>query len=76
MFLKEWLLFVKEIRPCFADSDYQMMDNQSVFHGVLKVKLVSPIHLRDSKEKRVDARGVDHIDKYRSSLAQDDLWRS
>lgn len=63
-FCQEWPSLTGNIDHVLADGVYQTKDNQNICQDTMEAKLVSPIHPRGHKDKKVDARGIDHIDKY------------
>ena len=68
--LGDTLSFVKgrypdlDIDTVIADGALDSVDNRKITRKVMKASLVTPVCPRRNKKKKVDARGIDHVDTY------------
>ena len=68
--LEDTLSFVKgrypdlKVDTVMADGAFNSADNRKIARKVMNASLVTPVCPRRNKKKKVDARGMDHVDTY------------
>ena len=56
--------FLENVKYVNADGIYQSKDNQKYTKDILQTKLLAPINPRKIKDRELDSRGMEKLDKY------------